>query len=69
MIQVLLALDQLANTLIGGWADESLSARAHRCQWPVRRAINVLFFWQTDHCLEAYESEKLQRQLPAEYRE
>ena len=30
MLQVLIAFDQLANTLIGGHADETLSARAHR---------------------------------------
>lgn len=27
---VLIALDQLANALIGGWPDESLSSRAWR---------------------------------------
>lgn len=30
MKQFLIALDQLANTLVGGYADETLSARAHR---------------------------------------
>ena len=30
MKQFLIAADQLANTLIGGYADETLSARAHR---------------------------------------
>ena len=31
LLQILIALDQLANTLIpGGWADETLSSRAHR---------------------------------------
>ena len=30
MKQFLIALDQLANTLAGGYADETLSARAHR---------------------------------------
>lgn len=28
--QVLVALEQFVNTLIGGWADETLSGRAHR---------------------------------------
>ena len=30
MKQVAIAFDQLINTLLGGYADETLSARAHR---------------------------------------
>lgn len=73
--QALLALDQLANTLIGGYADESLSARSWRLRerspaWArARRWIDRLFFWQADHCATAYESERLKRQLPPEYRD
>lgn len=68
--QVLLALDQMANTLLGGYADESLSARAWRLRERNRwhRVIDRLFFWQPDHCFQAYESERLKRQLPPEYR-
>lgn len=71
--QILVAVDQLANTLLGGMADETLSARAWRHHldgsrdWP-RAIIDVLFFWQTDHCRSAYESEVERRQLPPEYR-
>lgn len=71
--QVLVAIDQLLNTLVGGYADETLSARAYRRYlrgkpW-CARVINVLFFWQDNHCKEAYESELVDRQLPPEYRE
>lgn len=44
MRQILIALDQLANTLLAGHADETLSARAYRLSrdrgrhWP-RRVI------------------------------
>lgn len=71
--QILVAVDQLANTLLGGMADETLSARAWRHHldgsrdWP-RVIIDALFFWQTDHCRTAYESEVERRQLPPEYR-
>lgn len=72
--QFLIALDQVLNTLAGGWADETLSARAYRCQ-PVspswrraRAAIDALFFWQTEHCRGAYFSESARQQLPPEYR-
>ena len=73
MKQFLIALDQLANTLAGGYADETLSARAHRVAeeggpaWP-QRAINALFFWERQHCLKAYRSEVERRQLPSRYR-
>lgn len=71
--QILVAVDQLANTMLGGMADETLSARAWRHHldgsrdWP-RAIIDTLFFWQTDHCRSAYESEVERRQLPPEYR-
>lgn len=74
MKQFLIAFDQLCNTLIGGMADETLSARAwrlHRVQpdtWGrMRVAIDHLFFWQKDHCFNAYMSEMDRKQLPAEY--
>lgn len=71
--QVLVAIDQLLNTLVGGYADETLSARAYRRKlrgkpW-LSRIINVMFFWQNNHCKTAYESELTDRQLPPEYRE
>jgi len=72
--QILIAIDQLANTLLGGWADETLSARAWRMRatsrwWAmVRVGIDLLFFLQKNHCMLAYESEKNRTQLDCEYR-
>lgn len=68
MTQFLIAIDQTINTMVGGWADETLSARAHRCNWRIRSVINAVFFWQDDHCRASYESERQRRQLPLEYR-
>ena len=71
--QVLVALDQLANTLFGGYADETLSSRAHRHRlggsrtWPAW-IIDHLFFWQTEHCRSAYESELERAHLPPSMR-
>ena len=68
MKQVLIAVDQLANTLIGGWADETLSSHAHR-EFPRTAAvIDALFFWEHDHCFMSYESERLRLQSPPELR-
>ena len=71
--QVLIAIDQFFNALFWGYADETLSSRAHRHyvdgsrKW-TRNLINALFFWQEDHCREAYESELTRSQLPPEFR-
>ena len=67
--QIAIAIDQLVNTLLGGYADETLSARAHRTQSPLERYIDAMFFWQVAHCFESYISEKRRQQLPPEYRD
>ena len=76
MTQFLIAFDQLVNTIIyikgdgWGYADETLSARAYRLRelssLPYK-LINGLFFWQDNHCKQAYYSEVFNKQLPAEY--
>lgn len=74
VFQVLVAVDQLVNTFFGGFADETISSRAHRAyvsgkrKW-TRNVINALFFWQDDHCREAFESEMERTQLPPSMRE
>lgn len=72
-LQVLVAFDQLFNTCLGGWADETISSRAYRHKldgsrsWPAW-IIDHLFFWQDGHCKRAYESEKNRSQLPPSLR-
>lgn len=72
--QIAVALDQLVNAVFGGYADETVSSRTHRAylrgkrKW-MRNLINAIFFWQEDHCREAYESEVLRTQYPPEMRE
>lgn len=72
-LQILIALDQLINTLIGGYADETLSSRAHRRRLRgkggVAWVIDHIFFWQDEHCKASYESELERTQLPVEFRE
>lgn len=71
--QVLVAIDQVFNTLFCGYADETLSSRAYRAyrdgtnKWAYK-VINAIFFAQDDHCKEAYESELNRAQLPPEFR-
>ncbi len=73
--QVAIALDQLFNTLLAGYADETLSARAYRMQFKkkrwktARRLLDGLFFWHDDHCFNAYINEYKRKHLPAHYRD
>ena len=71
---VLIGVDQLANAILGGWPDETLSSRCWRLSlagrdWP-RRMVDGLarILGDRDHCRESYESERLGRQLPPELR-
>ena len=72
--EVLVALVELVNNFFGGYADETISSRSHRAyisgkrKW-TRNLFNFMFFWQEDHCKEAYESELNRLQYPPEFRE
>lgn len=71
---ILIAVTQLLNALLGGYPDESTSSRAHRLRrenlaWDiVRRIVNLIFFWEANHCRQAYISEMTYRQIPPEFR-
>lgn len=68
MRQFLIALDQLFNTLIGGMADETISARAHRRQWKKTEAFINWLFRDDLHYARAYVSEMAGSQNSREYR-
>ena len=73
-LQVGISLDQFINaTFLAGWGDETLSSHTHRKQEvqpyrTLRKILNKLFFWQEDHCREAYESEIERKHLPPSMR-
>ncbi len=72
MKQFLIAVDQVVNTLFGGYADETMSARAYRMsldgrRWPMR-VIDAIFFFDPNHCYESFASERDRKQLPRSYR-
>lgn len=77
LAQNAIAFDQLINTLIpGGYADETLSSRAHRMREKGQRYwgwtanfIDWLFFWQTEHCKNAWQEEMNRYQLPLAFRQ
>ncbi|PJG82131.1 hypothetical protein [Caviibacterium pharyngocola] len=78
LYHVLIALDQLANALTCGAADETFSSRCYRgavlAEKPKKRwrfwyrFVNSLFL-DKNHCKEAYESELNRKQYPTEFQE
>lgn len=72
LLEIAIAFDQLVNAVLGGYADETMSARCWRLRTEqpytlLRAVIDRLFFWQSNHCESAYESERTRSRLPAEY--
>lgn len=80
--QILIAVDQLIHVILSSitmptkkhYADETMSSFAYRLyrdkgkkHW--YKFINMLFFFQKDHCREAYESELKRNHLPIEMRD
>ena len=74
-LNIAIGLDQLANAVLAGHPDETLSSRAYRMRLKGHRywgwtatAINLLFFWEADHCRAAHESEQRRTQLPRSFK-
>ena len=64
VVDYLASVSRLINDKwFGGVASESLSGRSYRLRnesvgWRISRAlINILFFWQKDHCKAVHEGE------------
>ena len=77
LLNVLIAFDQLVNTLLGGMPDETISAECFRkSQLKGHYFYKILKFIldvclspiRQDHCEQAYLSEVCRKQLPPEYR-
>lgn len=72
LLQVGTALSQLLNTLLWGWADESLSSRSwrmkdRRSRWRWMR-FGIDSILGANHCQDAYISERKRTQSPPELR-
>lgn len=74
---VLIALDQLLNTICGGFPDETISAvcwrksqeSGHYGHKFLKFVLDVTFSpLNQDHCFQSYVSEKERKQLPERYR-
>lgn len=76
ILQVLIGFDQLLNTLLGGYADETLSSRAWRAEQKgkifgkiFRPTIDTILFFDKDHCYTSYLAEVARRQLPRDFKD
>ena len=60
LFNILISLDQLANTILGGSPDETISSRLERNyddSW-MEKSVNWLFRWQGgEHCDKSLEPE------------
>lgn len=78
LLQVLIAFDQFLCTLVGGWADESLSSYAYRLDrdgkfwgrvWrPVTDWVFYVLFGEERHCFNSYLAERRRAHVPPEMR-
>lgn len=73
LLNVLIGVDQLLNTICGGKPDETLSAACYRLKdrqphKAFRFIIDLLFFWQKGHCKISYDAEQQRLQLPKSYK-
>jgi hypothetical protein len=69
---LLTAIDQLGNAIIGSWCDETISSHAYRLYrdkdiWVPMYLINTLFI-NRYHCWEAYLGERFRLDSPPEER-
>lgn len=62
IVNVLLALDQLLNAVLGGYPDETISSRAGKARLEQKRWACVLCkfldIFDKDHCLDAIEADE-----------
>jgi hypothetical protein len=72
---VLIGVDQLANTVLGGFPDETLSSRCGRLghRYPYKAwkvIIDAIFrpFQGPNHCVNAYKKEMTRYHFPPEMR-
>jgi hypothetical protein len=53
-------ISQAANALLlNGNPDETVSARAYRCDWETtEKIINIIFWFDPDHCANSHDRDK-----------
>jgi hypothetical protein len=72
---ILIAIDQLVNTVFGGQPDETISAKAYRMRveknsffWKnAEKVINLIFF-DEKHCEKSANSELSRKQIASWYK-
>lgn len=70
--EVAVAIDQLANAILGGYSCETISARCWRLRNDepyarLRIVIDGIFFWQPNHCRSSYDAQVARHNMPRDY--
>lgn len=63
---ILISIDQLANTILGGDPDETISSRAGKLQEKRKWACllcKLLNYFETDHCKKSIEKDEGSRSI------
>lgn len=75
VLQILIAFDQLINAILLGYADETISSRMYRFEQNdniigkiFRPIIDMLFWFEHQHCKNSYISEQLRSHMPRNLR-
>jgi len=71
LVRLLIALDQLANVILGGWPDETISSRCGRrfqAHWWWKMLGKVLNWIDPNHVYDAQKNERSGSHLPPELR-
>ncbi len=70
VLNLFIGLDQIANALLGGMPDETISSRCARGRnkWYWKWLARILDWLDPDHCLDALASEKNLLHMPDQLR-
>lgn len=68
IFNLLIALDNTLNAILGGNPCEVMSARVYReKRYKLIAIIDSIFFWEKNHCEQSYNWLKSRKNLPLEY--
>ena len=66
--QLWLVANQFINAVLGGYADETISARCYReGRKTACKILDAIYFWQKAHCRSAFQNELARKHLPSVY--
>lgn len=60
LVRILNAVSQLGNVVfLNGHPNESISGRSYRENWKLRHVIDVILWFDEDHCMNSHLNERV----------